>query len=100
MTAWARSGSRSASLRSGHAGWCSSIRTAIRVAQRALCELRDEPELARFLDAGATATDLPEVHQACTRIDLVLGLQVDSEAGRVTGRKQRRSTPNGVPERP
>jgi hypothetical protein len=79
----------------------SLYRTAIRVAQRALCELRDEPELARFLDNGATATDLPEVHQACKRIDLVLGLQLDIEAGRVTGRKPRRSrTPNGVPERP
>jgi hypothetical protein len=79
----------------------SFYRTAIRVAQRALCELRDEPELASFLDNGVTAADLPEVHQACKRIDVVLGLQLDSEAGRLTGRKQRRSrTPNGVPERP
>lgn len=79
----------------------SLCRTAIRVAQRALCELRDELELACFLDSGAAATDLPEIHQACTRIDIVLGLQLDCEAGRMTSRKQRRSrTPNGVPERP
>lgn len=76
-------------------------RTMIRVAQRTLGELRDEPAFAHFLDHGMSATDLSEVYLACRRIDLVLGLQVDSEAGRVTGRKQRRSrTPNGVPERP
>jgi hypothetical protein len=64
-------------------------RTAIRVAQRALCELRDEPEVARFLDGGSMATDLPEVHLACKRIDTVLGLQFEVEPGRQASRKHR-----------
>lgn len=76
-------------------------RTAIRVAQRALTELRGEPDVSHFLDCGIAATDVPEIQEACKRIDLVLCLQLDGEAGRATGRKPRRNrTPNGVPERP
>lgn len=78
----------------------SFYRTAIRVAQRALCELRDEPELARFLDNGIAAADVPEVRLACERIDAILGLQLDVEVGRPATRKPRRPrTPNVVPER-
>lgn len=77
----------------------SFYRTAIRVAQRALCELRDEPEPARFLDAGIAASEVPDLHEPCKRIDMVLGLQLDGEALRTPPRRRRSRTPNGVPER-
>jgi hypothetical protein len=68
----------------------SLYRTAVRVAQRALRELRDEPELARFLDRGVAATDLPEVHLACKQITTVLGLQIDVNPGHQQPRSRRR----------
>lgn len=78
----------------------SLYRTAVRVAQRAMSGLRDEPELARFLDEAAAATDLPEVHLPCERIDSVLDLELDGEARRSGGRHAPRNRiPHGVPER-
>jgi hypothetical protein len=78
----------------------SIYRTAVRVAQRALCELRDEPELAQFLNRGATATDLPDVHSACKRILGVLGLHIDVEpGGPPTPRPRRFRVANGRTER-
>lgn len=49
-------------------------RMMVRVAQRALRELWREPELARLLEQGLGATDLPEVHIACQQIVTVLRL--------------------------
>lgn len=54
-------------------------RTMIRVAQRALHALRDEPDLARFLDSGLAATDMIQIHLACRQIVAMLGLQLDTE---------------------
>jgi len=51
-------------------------RTMVRVAQRAMRELWNEPELARFLDCGLAATDLVDVNLACKQIVSVLGLQI------------------------
>jgi len=57
-------------------------RTAVRVAQRALCALRVEPELSRVVDSGIAATDLFEINVACRQIDTVLCLRIDVEPGR------------------
>ena len=43
-------------------------RTMVGVAQRALQALRDEPDLAQFLDEGLAATDLVQIHLACRQI--------------------------------
>lgn len=75
-------------------------RTMIRVAQRSLRELRCEPELARFLDSGVAATDLPEIHLACKQIVNVLNLQIDIESSRPRPHNPRRVVAtNGAPER-
>jgi hypothetical protein len=58
--------------------------TTIRVAQRALRELGDEPALAQLL-----ATDSPEVQIACKRIVTVLGIQVDVEPDRLPPPRRR-----------
>jgi hypothetical protein len=68
----------------------SLYRTAARVAQRALCALRPEPELSRFIDCGVEATDLFEINVACKQIDAVLRLQIDGESCRHPLRKPRR----------
>jgi hypothetical protein len=68
----------------------SVYRTVVRVAQRALCELRDEPEVGRLLDSGLAATDVPEIHVACKRIATVLSAEIDVEPGRPTQLKARR----------
>jgi hypothetical protein len=65
-------------------------RTVVRVAQRALCELPDEPALARFLDHGIEAADLPEVQLSCRQIVTVLSLQIDLGPGQQLLRKPRR----------
>lgn len=76
-----------------------AYRMMVRVAQRALCALQSEPDLARFLASGMDAQDLPEVHIACKQIHTVLGLEIDVEAGRPSPRKRGRlGTPPGVPE--
>ena len=56
--------------------------TTIRIAQRALRELGDEPDLAQIFERGVTASDSPEVQIACKRIVTVLGIQVDVEPDR------------------
>ena len=74
-------------------------RTMVRVAQRALRNLRDEPDLARFLDRGIAATDLPEVHLPCRQIDTMLALQIDIEPAWSPPRKPGRIVAhNGAPE--
>jgi hypothetical protein len=76
-----------------------AYRMMVRVAQRALGDLRNEPNVARFLAKGMEAHDIPEVNLACRQIDLVLGLEFDLEAGRLLPRKRGRiGTPPGVPE--
>jgi hypothetical protein len=76
-------------------------RTMIRVAHRALSQLRDEPKLSRTLDRGIATTNVPEIHQPCQRIDVVLAWQFDGEGGRPMSSRLRRSRPpNGVPELP
>ncbi|MEO7731665.1 MAG: hypothetical protein ABIY55_11875 [Kofleriaceae bacterium] len=77
----------------------SVYRTTVRAAQRALRDLRDEPDLARFLDAGMAATDLPEVHLACKQIHTMLGLEIDTEPrGTQPRRRHRLAARNGAPE--
>jgi hypothetical protein len=51
-------------------------RMMVRVAQRALRGLWQEPELARLLEHGLGAVDLPEVHIACQQIVTILSLQI------------------------
>ena len=66
-------------------------RMMVRVAQRALRELWHEPELARLLEHGLVATDLPEVHIACQQIVTVLGLEAKPRRVRlVNGAMERR----------
>jgi hypothetical protein len=65
--------------------------TMIRVAQRALCELCDEPDLARFLDSGVAANDMPDIHVGCKQILTVLNLQIDVEPTRPLPRRPRRA---------
>jgi len=57
-------------------------RTTVRIAQRALRELADELDIARLLEKGAAAADLPDVHVACKQIQTVLSLQIDVEPSR------------------
>jgi hypothetical protein len=79
----------------------SIYRTVVRVAQRALCELPEEPALARFLERGIEATDLPEVQLSCRQIVTVLGVQIDLGPGRQLVRKPRRlAVMNSVAEEP
>jgi hypothetical protein len=76
-----------------------TYRLMIRAAQRRLYDLRDEPEITRFLTKGIEAMDLPSVQLACKHIDMVLGLEIDVDTGRPTYRKRVRiGTPPGVPE--
>lgn len=78
----------------------SVYRTMVRVAQRALGELFSEPDLAWFLEHGAAATDLPEVHVACKQIVTVLNVQIDVELTRPLLRRPRRvGAPNAAMER-
>lgn len=51
-------------------------KTMLRVAQRAQCELWDDPDLGRFLECGLAATDLSEVNVSCREIVSVLGLSI------------------------
>lgn len=48
----------------------------LRIALRALCELWDDPDLARFLECGLAATDLAELNLSCKQIVSVLGLPI------------------------
>jgi hypothetical protein len=68
----------------------SVYRTVVRVAQRELCKLREVPDIARFLDRGGAATDVPEIHLACKRISIALTLETDAEAGRYRQHQPRR----------
>jgi hypothetical protein len=68
----------------------SIYRTVVRVAQRALCELPEEPVLARFLERGIEATDLTEVQLSCRQIVAVLSLELPPGPGRQLLRKPRR----------
>jgi hypothetical protein len=70
-------------------------RTMVRVAQRALQALRDEPDLARFLDGGLLATDLIQIHLACRQLVTVLGLRLDVEPASSLLRRSRRIAING-----
>jgi hypothetical protein len=65
-------------------------RTVVRVAQRALCELPEEPALARFLERGIEATDVAEVQLSCRQIVTVLSLELTPGPGRQLLRKPRR----------
>jgi hypothetical protein len=56
--------------------------TTIRIAQRALRELGDDPDLAQIFEKGVAASDSPAVQIACKRIVTVLGIQVDVEPDR------------------
>jgi hypothetical protein len=60
-------------------------RTMLRVALRALSELWDEQDLARFLECGLAATDLPEVNLSCREIVSVLGLPIKPRRVRAVG---------------
>jgi hypothetical protein len=60
----------------------SMYRTAVRMAQRALRELRRDPDLARLVDGGLSARDLSEIHMSCIQIDTALRVQIDVELGR------------------
>lgn len=76
-------------------------RTVVRVAQRALCELPDEPELSRFLAHGMAANDLPEIQLACRQIVSMTGRPLDLGHGRHLVRKPRPVlVANGTPEEP
>jgi hypothetical protein len=80
-------------------------RTVVRVAQRTLCELPDEPEMSRFLAHGIAANDLPEIQLACRQIVSVTGRPLDLGYGhshvRHLARKPRRVlVANGTPEEP
>lgn len=78
-------------------------RTVVRVAQRALCELPDEPQLSRFLAYGVAANDMPEIQLACRQIVSVTGAALDHGPGpgRQRVRKPRRAqVANGTPEEP
>jgi hypothetical protein len=68
----------------------SLYRTMVRVAQRQLQALCDEPDLAEFLAGGLAATDLVEVHLACRQIVTVLGLPSSGPAARSSLRRPRR----------
>lgn len=65
--------------------------TMVRVALRRLESLREEPEIAAFLEAGLDARDLVQVHLACQQIACVLGLPMD-ETGVVSRRARRLGT--------
>lgn len=71
----------------------------IRVAQRALSELRDEPEIEHFLASGLVATDLSEIHMACRQIDTVLGVRIDPELSRHLLTKPRAQHARGAMKR-
>jgi hypothetical protein len=58
-------------------------RTSVRVAQGALRELRNHPDLAYLLRAGQGAVDWPEVRTACSEIAVAVAVQVDVTSGRV-----------------
>jgi len=76
-------------------------RTVVRVAQRALCELPDEPPFARFLEHGIAATDLPEVQLSCRQIVTVLGQPSELGTGGHLLRKPRRlAATSGPAEEP
>ncbi len=78
----------------------SICRSMIRVAQRALAELFGEPDLAWFLEHGAAATDLAEIHVACKQIVAALNVQIDVELSRPLLRRTRRAAPpSGAMER-
>jgi hypothetical protein len=69
-------------------------RIAVRVAQRAVCELPDEPEVAHFLKGGLAATDLTEVYMACKQMQTVFSVRIDLELGRHLLAKPRAHSPN------
>lgn len=79
-------------------------RTVVRVAQRALCELPDEPELSRFVAHGMTANDLPEVQLACRQIVSVTGRPIDLDRGQhgrqLLRKPHRMLVASGTPEEP
>jgi len=56
---------------------------AVHIAQRAVCDLRMDRDLAHFVRAGNAMTDWPEIATAFREIDAVLGIHVDVEAIRV-----------------
>jgi len=56
---------------------------AVRVAQQALADLKDDPDLAYFRRAGIAMTNWPEVHTAFREIDAALAVQIDMESGRL-----------------
>ncbi len=75
--------------------------TTVRIAQRALQELGDDPDLAMFLEKGASAIELPDVHTACKQILTVLGLHIDVEPWRSPPAHRHRVNPtNSVTESP
>jgi hypothetical protein len=57
-------------------------RASVRVAQRALRDLLEQPDLAQFLRAGLAMADWPAVHTAFTEIAAALAVQVDTVSGR------------------
>ncbi|TMQ19711.1 MAG: hypothetical protein E6J90_17425 [Deltaproteobacteria bacterium] len=58
-------------------------RASVRVAQSALRELRNHPDLAYLLRAGLDAADWPDVLSACSEIVVALAVEVDVKSGRV-----------------
>jgi hypothetical protein len=68
----------------------SLYRTMVRVAQRQLQALCDDPDLAEFLASGLAATDLVEIHLACRQIVTVLGLPSNGPHVRGSLRRRRR----------
>lgn len=58
-------------------------RASVRVAQRALRDLRKHPDLAYLLQSGLDAVDWPEVLTAVSEIVVALAVQIDVESGRV-----------------
>lgn len=53
--------------------------TALRVAQQAMRELRQEPSLAHFLEKGTAANGWPEVETACKQISAALAIPINME---------------------
>lgn len=54
-------------------------RSAIRQAQRAVTEIRADPDFARFLRAGSARTDAPQLRHVCDQLADVLNIALTRE---------------------
>jgi hypothetical protein len=74
-------------------------RVAVRVAQRALHELQDQPDVAYFLRVGLAADDWADVHTPLSEIAAALAVQIDVESGRTPVVPRPPSMAEGTPAR-